>query len=44
MTVRIDQAKVDSEIDRLEQAIHTATDEKKELMREVVDFLPSLEL
>lgn len=44
MTVRIDQAKIDSEIDRLEQAIHTATDEKKELMREVVDFLPSLGL
>ena len=44
MTFRIDQAKIDSELERLEQAIHVATDQKKELMREVVDFLPSLGL
>lgn len=42
MTALIDQAKIDLEIDRLEQAIHAATDEKKELLREVIDFLPSL--
>jgi len=42
MTTRIDQARIDLEIDRLEQAIHGATDQKKELMREVVDFLPSI--
>lgn len=39
MTERIDQKKIDTEIGRLEQAIQGATDQKVELMREVVDFL-----
>lgn len=44
MTERIDQKKIDTEIGRLEQAIQGATDQKVELMREVVDFLPSIGL
>jgi len=44
MTVRIDQAKIDLEIDRLEQAIPDTTDQKKELILEVIDFLPSIGL
>lgn len=42
MTATIDQAKIDIEIDRLEQAIQNATDEKKALMLDVIDFLPSI--
>jgi hypothetical protein len=42
MTNRIDQAKIDLEIDRLEQAMHTATEQKKGLLLDVVDFLPSI--
>jgi len=44
MTERIDQKKIDTEIGHLEQAIQGATDQKVELMREVVDFLPSIGL
>jgi hypothetical protein len=44
MTAKIDQARIDSEIDRLEKAIHVATVEKKELMREVVDYLRSIRI
>lgn len=44
MTAQIEKAKVDLEVDRLEQAMHTTTDQKKELMLEVVDFLRSLVL
>ncbi len=44
MTERIDQKKIDTGIGRLEQAIQGATDQKVELMREVVDFLPSIGL
>lgn len=42
MTANIDQAKIDLEIDRLENAIKTATDQKKALMLDVIDFLPSI--
>ncbi len=42
MTTKIDQAKIDIEIDKLENSLHLATDQKKELMREVIDFLPSI--
>lgn len=42
MTATIDQAKIDIEIDRLEEAMKTATDEKKALMLDVIDFLPSI--
>lgn len=42
MTAKIDQAKIDIEIDKLEKALHISTDQKKELMREVIDFLPSI--
>lgn len=44
MIAKIEQSKIDSEIGRLENAIHIATDQKKELMREVVDFLPTIVL
>ena len=42
MTAKIDQAKIDLEIDRLEDAMKTATDQKKALMLDVIDFLPSI--
>jgi len=42
MTAKIDQAKIDIEIDRLEQVLKTTTDEKKALMLDVIDFLPSI--
>lgn len=42
MTAKIDQAKIDVEIDRLEQAMKTTTDQKKALMLDVIDFLPSI--
>lgn len=42
ITAKIDQAKIDVEIDRLGQAMQTATDEKKALMLDVVDFLSSI--
>ena len=42
MTERIDQNKIDTGIERLEQAIQNSNDQKVELMREVVDFLPSI--
>ena len=44
MTENIDQEKINTEIERLEQAIQGTTDQKIELMREVVDFLPSIGL
>jgi hypothetical protein len=44
MTERIDQKKIDTGIECLEQAILHATDQKVELMREVVDFLPTIGL
>lgn len=42
MTAKIDQAKIDAETDRLEQAIQTASDQKKALILDVIDFLPSI--
>lgn len=42
MTAKIDQAKIDVEIDRLEQAMKTTSDEKKALILDVIDFLPSI--
>lgn len=42
MTAKIDQAKIDVEIDRLEEAMKTASDQKKALMLDVIDFLPSI--
>jgi len=44
MTAKIDQAKIDLEIDRLEHTMKTATDQKKALMLDVIDFLPSIGL
>ena len=42
MTAKIDQVKIDVEIDRLEEAMKIATDQKKALMLDVIDFLPSI--
>jgi len=42
MTAKIDQRKIDIEIDRLEEALKTTTEQKKELMLDVIDFLPSI--
>ena len=42
MTAKIDQVKIDAEIDRLEEAMKTASDQKKALMLDVIDFLPSI--
>ena len=42
MTAKIDQVKIDAEIDRLEEAMKTASDQKKPLMLDVIDFLPSI--
>lgn len=42
MTTRIDQAKIDVEIDRLDQALATTSDEKQTLMLDIIDFLPSI--
>jgi len=42
MTAKIDQVKIDAEIDRLEEAMKTASDQKKALILDVIDFLPSI--
>jgi len=42
MTTTIDQGKIDVEIDRLEEAMKTVIDEKKALILDVIDFLPSI--
>ena len=42
MTAKIDQAKIDVEIERLEMAMRTTSDQKKALMLDVIDFLPSI--
>lgn len=42
MTTTIDQAIIDQEIEKLDQAMRTTSDEKKALMLDVVDFLPSI--
>lgn len=38
----IDQAIIDIEIEKLDQAMRATTDEKKALMLDVIDFLPSI--
>jgi hypothetical protein len=42
MVTTIDQVKIDIEIEKLDQAMHTTSDEKKALMLDVVDFLPAI--
>jgi hypothetical protein len=42
MTARVDQRKLDMEIERLEKSMQNTTDEKKVLMMDVVEFLPSI--
>lgn len=42
MTATIDQAKIDAEIEKLDQAMKTTVEEKKVLMLDVIDFLPSI--
>jgi hypothetical protein len=42
-TAKISREKIDIEINRIKQAMLTATTEKKELMTDVVNFLDSLE-
>ncbi|OFX51740.1 MAG: hypothetical protein A2066_10985 [Bacteroidetes bacterium GWB2_41_8] len=42
MTTTIDQATIDAEIEKIDQAMHTTSAEKKALMLDVVDFLPSI--
>ncbi|MDP3434327.1 MAG: hypothetical protein Q8T04_15375, partial [Bacteroidota bacterium] len=42
METTIDQAKIDTEIEKLDQVMHTTVDEKKALMLDVIDFLPSI--
>lgn len=39
---RIDQAKIETEIDRLDKALATAPEEKRPLLLDVIDFLPSI--
>jgi len=42
MVTRIDQKKLDVEIDKLDKAMQSASEEKKVLMLDVIDFLPSI--
>ena len=42
MTAKIDQTKIDMEIDRLEVAMKTTDEQKKALILDVIDFLPSI--
>lgn len=42
MVTTIDQAIIDIEIEKLDRAMHTTTDEKKVLILDVIDFLPSI--
>ena len=42
MITTIDQVKIDTEIEKLDKAMLTATDEKKVLLLDVIDFLPSI--
>ncbi len=42
MTAKIDQAKLDIEIDRLEKLLPAISDSKRELILDVIDFLPSI--
>jgi hypothetical protein len=42
MVTRIDQKKLDVEIGKLEKAMQTASEEKKVLLLDVIEFLPSI--
>ncbi len=42
MTAQIDQRKIDIEINLLDKAIQSAPEDKKVLMLDVIDFLPSI--
>lgn len=42
MTQTIDQAIIDAEIDRIDQAMKSVNSDKKSLMLDVIDFLPSI--
>lgn len=42
MVTTIDQSEIDIEIEKIDQAMHTTTVEKKALMLDVIDFLPSI--
>jgi aryl carrier-like protein len=42
MTAKIDQQKIDIEIDKLEEALKWTNEQKKELILDVIDFLPSI--
>ena len=44
LTSRIDQRKLDIAIERLEKAMRGATDEKKALIADVIEFLPSIRI
>jgi hypothetical protein len=44
MTARIEQTKLAVEIDRLEKSIPTVTEQKRQLLIDVIDFLPSIGL
>jgi len=42
MTSTIDQAKIDVEIDRLEEVVKNEQEQKRQLCLDVIDFLPSI--
>ena len=42
MVAKIDQQKIDIEIDKLEEALKSTTEQKRELILDVIDFLPSI--
>ena len=42
MATKIDQKKIDDEIDRIEKGMATADEQKRVLMLDVIDFLPSI--
>jgi len=42
MTTTIDQEQIDIEIEKLNRALHVAADEKKVLLLDIIDFLPSI--
>jgi hypothetical protein len=44
MTAQIDQQKIDIEIDKIEKALAQSSEQKKPLMLDVIDFLPSIAL
>jgi len=42
MTEQIDQTKLDIEIDRLEKALTNSSEQKRPLILDIIDFLPSI--